>query len=129
MLRKVLQSYIISFKATRKLKRATREIGKGNHGEAYDLAIEGLEVMTNPKVDRGNTSEQSTILHLTYLADNLAKKLDRSSPSDEDFIDSYRFVKELSGKPVYARYEKWLSSIEERLGYAPEPLSVDDEEM
>ncbi len=128
MLRLLLQSYFISLKASRKLGKATREIGKGNREDAYDLAMEGLLIMTNPKVNRGNPSEQSTILHLTYLADNLAQKLDRAVPSEQDYVDSYRFIQELAGKPVYERYEKWLGSIEDRLGFVPEPLQKSEDE-
>ncbi len=119
MLRTLIQSYIISLKASRKLGKASNRIGKGNLEQAYELAMDGLRIMRDPKVNRNNPSEQSTLLHLTYLVDNLAIKLERESPAEQDYVDSYLFVKELTGKPVYARYEKWLTTIEGKLGYVP----------
>ncbi len=115
----IFSNFFIMLKASRKLGKSFRLYNSENFEMSYEIAKSGLDLFSNPKASRRGTGSCVVLAELTFLLDELAYKLNKEFPNENDYVDSYVCIKVLEETPNYKKYEKWLLSIEKRLGYIP----------
>jgi len=110
---RVLRSYVVALRGSRRYGRACRLLEAGRKAEALREARAVLELLARPYVIRTNPPEASLLAGTTILLESLAYELQEPGASERDLSDVLCGLRQPGTSPDWAA---WIPYLESRLG-------------
>src|SRR5262245_2511774 len=117
-------SYRQACRAMRRNGLANKLRRNGRLEEALAVAHEGLSLLRQPGVIRGNCGEVTALVFLTITVEQLAHELQQPGASEQDLRDSFSCLRDFGsggGRSVQELRTVWLPYLQARIGVEGDP--------